>query len=119
MRRTLCILLPLGLLAAAPAHAAPASVSAGNYFYKPFRVKVQPGEAVNWRVVDGDPHTMTSERGTPAGRGEHLVDLAGQATGEQVAVVLVVVHDQDHAAVLCGPIADGLRARDLPRALLG
>ncbi len=29
-------------------------------------MKVNPGEAVNWRVADGSPHTMTSERGAPA-----------------------------------------------------
>jgi len=68
MRRLLSVSVLLGLLAAtpAPAQAAPASVSAGDFFYRPFRVKVEPGEAVNWRVADGSPHTMTSARGAPA-----------------------------------------------------
>ena len=39
------------------------------------------------------------ERGAPAGRGQHLVALAPEAAGEHVAVVLVVVHDQDDVAV--------------------
>ena len=36
------------------------------------------------------------ERGAPARRGLHLVALAPEPAGEHVAVVLAVVHDQDH-----------------------
>ena len=40
------------------------------------------------------------ERGVPAGGGVHLEALAPEATGQHVAVVLVVVDDQDDAASL-------------------
>jgi plastocyanin len=64
--RLLALLLLLGLMAAAPAQAAPANVDVGDFFYRPFRVKVEPGEPVNWRVLDGTDHTITSARGAPA-----------------------------------------------------
>ena len=67
MRASKLVLLAavLGLLAA-PAHAAPAGVDVGDFFYKPYRVKVQPGEAVNWRVLPGTDHTITSRSSAPA-----------------------------------------------------
>jgi len=65
--RSLCLFVSFGFLAAVPAHAAPANVNVVDFSYKPFRVKVQPGEAVTWRVVDGPGHTITSRRGAPAG----------------------------------------------------
>src|SRR5439155_20650567 len=49
---------------------------------------------------------------------DHPVALAEEAAGEQLAVVLIVVADQDHAAVLRLLSAAGLSARRLPRALL-
>ena len=55
-----------GLLAAAPVQAAPAGVDVGDYFYRAHRVKVNPGEAVTWRILDGSSHTITSGRGAPA-----------------------------------------------------
>ena len=63
----------------------------------------------------------SAERGAPAGRGEHLVALAPEAAGEHVAVVLVVVHDQDHAAVRRPALGRGSRAlrRPRPRARRG
>ena len=63
--RFTCLLASAGLLAAAPAQAAPASVDVRDFSFSPFRVKVQPGEAVTWRV-GGVGHTATSRRGAPA-----------------------------------------------------
>ena len=63
--RSLCLFASFGLLAAAPAHPAPANVDVADFSFKPFRVKVEPGEAVNWRVLGGG-HTITSRRGAPA-----------------------------------------------------
>ena len=43
---------------AAPAQAAPARVDVGDFFYRAYRVKVNPGEAVTWRLsahADADP----------------------------------------------------------------
>jgi len=56
----------LGALAAPPAQAAPARVDVDDFFYRAYRVKVNPGEAVTWRILDGSPHTITSNRGSPA-----------------------------------------------------
>ena len=67
-------------LAASPAHAAPAGVDVGDFFYKPYRVKVQPGEAVTWRVLDGTDHTITSRQGAPAS-----FDSGTKAPGETYA----------------------------------
>ena len=64
--RLICLLALVGLLAAAPAQAAPAKVDVGDFFYRAYRVKVNPGEAVTWRLLDGSPHTITSRRGAPA-----------------------------------------------------
>jgi plastocyanin len=75
--RLLVLLLLLGLAAAAPAQAAPANVEVGDFFYRPFRVKVEPGEPVNWRVLDGTDHTITSDRGAPA-----RFDSEGKAPGQ-------------------------------------
>ncbi len=62
----LCLFALVGLLAAAPAQAAPARVDVGDFFYRAYRVKVNPSEAVTWRLLDGSPHTITSRRGAPA-----------------------------------------------------
>lgn len=75
--RLLALCALAGLLAAAPAQAAPANVDVGDFFYRPFRVKVQPGEPVNWRVLDGTDHTITTARGAPAG-----FDSDGKAPGQ-------------------------------------
>lgn len=75
--RLLALLVLAGLLVAAPAQAAPASVEVGDFFYRPFRVKVQPGEPVNWRVLDGTDHTITSARDAPAS-----FDSDGKAPGQ-------------------------------------
>jgi plastocyanin len=63
--RSLCLFASLGLLTAAPVQAAPANVDVADFSFKPSRVKVEPGEPVSWRVLDGG-HTVTSRRGAPA-----------------------------------------------------
>ena len=64
--RQFCLLALVGLVVAAPAQAAPARVDVGDFFYRAYRVKVNPGEAVTWRLLDGSAHTITSRRGAPA-----------------------------------------------------
>jgi plastocyanin len=81
----LCLLASLGLLAAAPAQAAPANVDIADFTYKPFRVKVQPGEAVTWRLIDGPGHTVTSRRGAPA-----PFDSGTKVAGESYAFTFTV-----------------------------
>ena len=66
LARQLLALAVLAGLAATPAQAAPARVDVGDFFYRAYRVKVNPGEAVTWRILDGSPHTVTSARGAPA-----------------------------------------------------
>ncbi len=73
---------------------------------------------VEQHQVHGRPGER-GQRGPPAGRGEDLVVLAPKPAGEHVAVVLVVVHDQDHPAVRDRWTGAGLRARLRPGLLAG
>ena len=59
-------LLALVLLAmAAPAQAATVNVDAGDFFYKPYRVDVALGDTVNWRILPGAAHTITTRKAAP------------------------------------------------------
>ena len=51
----------------------------------------------------------------PARRGLHLVALAAEPAGEHVAVVLAVVHHQDHRPGRSRRVGGGPRARPRPR----
>lgn len=54
-------------VAAAPTagHAATADVRVGDFFFRPAQVRIEPGDTVDWRVLRGSPHTVTSRRGSP------------------------------------------------------
>ena len=118
--RSICLLASLGLLAVAPAHAAPANVDARDFSFSPFRVKVQPGEAVTWRV-SGVGHTITSRRGAPA-----AFDSGTKSAGETYSFkftlpgryrYLCLIHpDQMSGVVQVGedtvdPVVAGVRVR--------
>lgn len=69
MRRSkpLAVAIPVAaaLLFAAPAGAAPANVSIGEFFYKSGRVQINPGETVTWANKGDVLHTVTSASGAP------------------------------------------------------
>ena len=62
--------LLIGLLLAAllpsPALAADATVDAGDFFYRADYVRIDPGDSVTWRFLQGQPHTATSRSSAPA-----------------------------------------------------
>jgi len=118
--RSLCLVLSLGLLAAAPAQAAPANVDVADLSFKPFRVKVEPGEAVNWRVLDLG-HTMTSRRGAPASFDSGTKD-AGESYSFTFAVpgryrYLCLIHPTEMSGVVqvgadtVDPVVTGARVK--------
>ncbi len=63
--RPVLLTIALLLLPAAPAGAADTTVTSGDFFQRPYRVKVDPGDTVTWRIT-GSGHTVTSRRGAPA-----------------------------------------------------
>jgi len=63
IRATVAALL-LGL--AVPASAADREIRAGDFFYAPGYVRVDPGDTVTWRIEDGAPHDITARRRAPA-----------------------------------------------------
>lgn len=79
MKRRLPIAVALAALAlpAFPAGAADTEVRVGDFFYRPAYVRVEPGDTVTWRILDGAPHTITTRRGTPV-----RFDSDGRAPGE-------------------------------------
>jgi plastocyanin len=119
--RLFCLLVSLGLLAAAPAQATPANVDVVDFSFQPFRVKVQPGEAVTWRIVNGPGHTATSRRGAPAAFSSGT-KLAGESYSFKFTVpgryrYLCLFHpDQMSGVVQVGddtvdPVVAGVRVR--------
>lgn len=51
--------------APASAQAATADVRVGDFFFRPGQLRIDPGDTVDWRVLRGSPHTVTSRRGSP------------------------------------------------------
>jgi plastocyanin len=109
------------VLAATPAQAAPANVDVVDFSFRPFRVKVQPGEAVTWRIVNGPGHTVTSRFGAPASF-DSDTKLPGETFSFKFAVpgryrYLCVIHpDQMTGVVQVGddtvdPVVAGVRVR--------
>jgi hypothetical protein len=41
-------------------------VDAGDFFYAPYRVSVDVGDTVTWRILEGSGHSVTTRRGSPA-----------------------------------------------------
>lgn len=79
MKRRLPIAIVLAALAlpAFPAGAADSEVKVGNFFYRAAYVRVDPGETVTWRILDGSAHTVTTRRGAPV-----RFDSGGREPGE-------------------------------------
>ena len=50
---------------AAPAFAAPQTVSVGNTFFSPDSVTVNPGDTVTWSFTQSGNHSITSDPGQP------------------------------------------------------
>ena len=55
-----------GLGLAAPAQAATVNVDTGEFFFRPYRVEVALGDTVNWRILPGAAHTITTRTTAPA-----------------------------------------------------
>lgn len=51
--------------APAAAQAATADVRVGDFFFRPGQLRIDLGDTVEWRVLRGSPHTVTSRRGSP------------------------------------------------------
>jgi plastocyanin len=47
------------------AGAADMNVDAGDFFYRPYRVEVNPGDTVTWRILPGSRHTVTTRKSAP------------------------------------------------------
>lgn len=67
MSPRLVIIVPIALLLllTTPAGAADTTVTSGDFFQRPYRAKVDPGDTVTWRIT-GSGHTVTSRRDAPA-----------------------------------------------------
>jgi plastocyanin len=61
------LVLPVTAMAADPAARASATarVQVGDFFFRPAYLRVEPGDTVVWRVLEGSPHTVTSRPGAP------------------------------------------------------
>lgn len=49
----------------ATVQAASAEVRVGDFFFRPGYLRIEPGDSVDWRVLRGSPHTVTSTRRSP------------------------------------------------------
>lgn len=55
------------LLPAGQAGAVSQSVTVGDFFYKPGRVEIEPGDTATWTLRGDAPHSVTTRRGAPEG----------------------------------------------------
>ena len=107
MKLRLAALLALVLSLAAPAGAADTTVDTGDFFYRPYRVKVDLGDTVTWRILPGAAHSITTRRSAPA-----QFDSGLKAPGETFARAFTVpgryaiyctVHPGQDGVVQVGP----------------
>jgi plastocyanin len=65
-RLALLLAVSSALVVPSAAQAAPASVEIGDFFFRPDYARIEPGDTVTWTMLDGSPHTVTSEPSAPA-----------------------------------------------------
>lgn len=95
------------LVAAAPAAAVDTSVDTGDFFYKPYRVSVQPGDTVTWRILEGSEHSVTTRRSAPA-QFDSGLKAPGQTFAHEFTVpgryaIYCTIHPGQDGVVQVGP----------------
>jgi len=48
------------------AQAATADVETGDFFFRPDYTRIEPGDTVSWTLLEGSPHTVTSQPSAPS-----------------------------------------------------
>lgn len=65
MHVPIVIAIAVMLLVPSSATAATATVDVGDFSFRPDYTRIEPGDSVTWTMLEGSPHTVTSEPGAP------------------------------------------------------
>lgn len=65
MRKIALLPVVLALVLPGSAAAATAEVDTGDFFFRPDLTRIEPGDTVTWTMLEGSPHTVTSEPTSP------------------------------------------------------
>jgi plastocyanin len=66
MHKIALVPVVLALVLPGSAVAATATVATGDFFFRPAYTRIEPGDTVTWTVLEGSPHTATSQPSAPA-----------------------------------------------------